>query len=133
MKLRHLLMGEAAIQMDNYNVHCALRTHRRTWGLSQQELADLLGMESRAHVSRLEHGKRTPTIETALACSTLFGVPLGNLFPQAAITIEERLRERLVRYATETTQTTTPAEERKRRLFERALADLNHQPSAAAA
>src|SRR5437868_5392207 len=104
-------MGEAAIKMNNSIVHCALRTHRRTWGLSQQELAELLGMESRAHISRIEHGKRTPSMETALSCSTLFGVPLGDLFPQAAIEIEERLRERLSRFSKGPKDTTTLAAE----------------------
>jgi transcriptional regulator with XRE-family HTH domain len=127
VRRRHLLMGDAAIQMINNNVHCALRTQRRTWGLSQRELAELLGMDSRAHVSRIEHGKRTPTMETALSCSTLFGVPLSILFPQAALEIEERLRERLSRFARGATKTTTLAAERKRELCTRALADLSDE------
>ena len=127
MRLRHLLMGEAAIQMNNSYVHCALRTHRRIWGLSQRELAALLGMESRAHISRIEHGKRTPSMETALACSTLFGVPLGTLFPQVAIEIEERLRERLSRFSKGPMETTTLIGERKRAFCDRALADLDDE------
>ena len=66
-----------------------LRTHRRSWGLTQKEMAELLGFESPAHVSRIEQGKRTPSTETALACTALFGVPLEELFPQLAVEIEE--------------------------------------------
>ena len=111
--------------MINMKAPCALRTHRRTWGLSQQELAQLLGMGSRTHISRIEHGKRTPTMETALACSTLFGVPLGILFPQTAVEIEERLRGRLSRFKEGTLKTTTLAGERKRDLCARALAGID--------
>ena len=118
-------MDEAAIYMSNIIAPCALRTHRRTWGLSQRELAALLGMESRTHVSRIEHGKRTPSMETALACSTLFGVPLGILFPQTAVELEERLRERLSRFAKGPFETTTLAGERKRDLCARALASID--------
>lgn len=112
-------MDEVAIYMVNRNAYCALRTHRRTWGLSQRELADLLGMESRAHVSRIERGKRSPTLETALACSTLFGVSLGALFPQLAIVSGERLRERISRLERGIDDITNPLEIRKRQLFDR--------------
>jgi transcriptional regulator with XRE-family HTH domain len=74
--------------MNHIIAPCALRTHRRTWGLTQRELAELLGFESPTHVSRLEHGKRVPGLETALFCATLFGASLGDLFPQVAAEAE---------------------------------------------
>ena len=116
--------------MKSNTAPCALRTHRRTWGLSQRELADLLGMESRAHVSRIERGKRSPTLETALACSTLFGVSLGVLFPQLAIVSGERLRERISRLDKDISDITNPLELRKRQLFDRALTGSNEEDSA---
>src|SRR5437667_9387048 len=84
-----------------------LRTQRRTWGFSQREMADLLGFESSAEISRIEHGKRTPGLETALACSTLFGVSLHELFPQLAATIETTLKGRASRLRERLLQTTT--------------------------
>lgn len=123
-------MDEATTFMAYKNAHCALRTHRRTWGLSQRELADLLGMESRAHISRIERGKRSPTLETALACSTLFGVSLGELFPQLAIVSGERLRERISRLDRDIIDITNPLEIRKRQLFDRARTDGNEEVSA---
>ena len=113
--------------MKSNTAPCALRTHRRTWGLSQRELAELLGMESRAHVSRIERGKRSPTLETALACSTLFGVSLGVLFPQLAILSGERLRERISRQKRGINDITSPLEMRKRELFDRALLDRDEE------
>lgn len=98
-----------------------LRTHRRSWGLTLEDMADLLGFESPAHVSRIEQGKRTPSTETALACTALFGVSLHELFPQLATEIEERLYERATRLHQGLLHTTTPAGVRKRELLDRAL------------
>lgn len=98
-----------------------LRTHRRSWGLTLEEMADLLGFESPAHVSRIEQGKRTPSTETALACTALFGVPLHELFPQLTTEIEERLHERASRLHQGLLHTTTLSGERKRELLTRAL------------
>ena len=113
----------------SHHTLCALRTYRRTWGLSQQELADILGFESRTHVSRIEHGKRTPHIETALACSTLFGVSLDELFPQLAEEVEERLRERISRLQEGSFQATNSCESRKGELIRRALEGAIDQPN----
>ena len=100
---------------------CALRTHRRTWGLSQQELAEILGFESRTQVSRIEHGKRNPLLETALLCSTSFGVSLDELFPQLALEVEENLRNKISRLREGSLHRTTPIELRKRELLDEAL------------
>ena len=112
---------------------CALRSHRRTWGLSQRELADLLGFESPTHVSRIEHGKRTPLLETALACSTLFGVSLDELFPQFAAEIEEKLKERISRLHEGSLHTTNPSGLRKREFLTRALRGTAEEPNFAGA
>lgn len=57
-----------------------LKMHRKRAGLSQAELARLLGCRSAGKVSRYEHFKRVPTLETALACEQIFGVPVRELF-----------------------------------------------------
>lgn len=99
-----------------------LRLLRRSWGLTLREMADLLGFESPAHVSRLEQGKRTPSTETALACTALFGVPLQELFPQLAVEIEKRFQERAARLQQGLLHTTTNSGVRKRELLGEALA-----------
>jgi transcriptional regulator with XRE-family HTH domain len=123
-------MADAAASM-NHHAPCALRTHRRTWGLSQRELADLLGFESPTHVSRLEHGKRVPGFETALACSTLFGVSLYELFPQFAEQFGDALRERITHLQEGSHHATTPLEMRKRELLDRAIQGTADQGSRA--
>jgi transcriptional regulator with XRE-family HTH domain len=62
-------------RLENY-----LRSYRKESGLSQQEVAFLLGCEDGTVVSRYEKRRRLPPIDTALACEEIFGVPVGELF-----------------------------------------------------
>jgi transcriptional regulator with XRE-family HTH domain len=62
-------------RLENY-----LETHRKHSGLTQQEVAFLLGCEDGVQVSRYENRRRLPSIETALACEEIFGVPFAELF-----------------------------------------------------
>lgn len=54
--------------------------YRKRAGLSQAELARLLGCRSGAKVSRYERFAREPTLKTALACEAIFQVPVQELF-----------------------------------------------------
>ena len=102
-------------------VLCYLRTHRRVWGLTQQELAALLGFESAAHVSRIENGKRAPTIESAFACQAIFGIAPSEMFPHAYDLVEERVVRDIYQRHLALSDTTKPSELRKRELFELVL------------
>ena len=62
-------------KLQNY-----VRTHRRRAGLSQKEMAFLLGCTSEAKVSRYERFVRQPTLETVLAYEAIFGAPARELF-----------------------------------------------------
>ena len=62
-------------KLDNY-----LRTYRKRAGLSQDEVAYLLGCQGGAKVSRYERFARRPTLQTALAYEAIFGVPVRDLF-----------------------------------------------------
>lgn len=68
-----------------------LRTHRLKSGLSQRELAFLLGVQSGAKVSRYERLVRTPNLHDAFACQALFGVAAHEIFPAAFHAVEEAL------------------------------------------
>jgi transcriptional regulator with XRE-family HTH domain len=57
-----------------------LRTHRKQSGLSQEEVAFLLGSEDGSQISRYEKRHRLPPLETALACEAIFGIPVSELF-----------------------------------------------------
>ena len=115
--------------MKNRNLFCRLRTERRAWALSQRELAELLGGRSPTHLARIEAGKRVPTIETALACQVLFGMPPETLFPNVYTEIEERMMQNIYRFREGLLQPTSLSTVRKQKLLEdarkRALTRLN--------
>lgn len=98
-------------------VLCYLRTHRRVWGLTQRELASLIGFESAAHMSRIENGKRAPTVESALACEVIFGISPSAMFPHAYSLIEERVIRDIYQLHLALRDTSIPSELRKRELF----------------
>ena len=62
-------------------LRCYLRPQRRRWGFTQKELAFIIGAKSRTGVSRLEHGKRPPSLAAAFALHIVFGTDAAELFP----------------------------------------------------
>lgn len=68
--------------------HSFVRAHRRRWGLTQAELATLLGIAASTSVSRVERAVRPPTASVMIACSILFGVPGCELFASFSETVE---------------------------------------------
>jgi transcriptional regulator with XRE-family HTH domain len=58
-----------------------LRTFRRRSGLTQAELAFLLGAEDGTQVSRYERLSRRPNLRTAFGLQTVFGVSADQLVP----------------------------------------------------
>lgn len=65
-----------------------LRSYRRRSGLSQGELAHLLGWKRAEVVSRIEQKRRPPTLKLVIACFILFGAPAAELFPDISASIE---------------------------------------------
>ena len=80
----------ATHKLENY-----LRTYRKRSGLTQREVAFLVGCRNGAQVSRYEKRRRLPPLRTALACEAAFGVPVSELFAglreAAGKTVGERL------------------------------------------
>ena len=100
---------------------CYLRTHRRNWGLTQKELAKLVGTASSVQISRYENGKRAPRIEVALACQVIFGVPPSIMFPDTYALAEEEVMRNMYRMDQALENTTSLSGLRKRDLFTIAL------------
>lgn len=73
---------------------CYLRPNRRRWGLTQKELAILVGAKTGGAISRIERGDRLPTLTNALACEVLFGLAPSKLFPGAFTQIEDEVIRR---------------------------------------
>jgi transcriptional regulator with XRE-family HTH domain len=101
--------------------HPQLRRHRRLWGLSAKELSKLLGIKDPAQLSRIEHGKRPPKIEVALASQALFGVSPAEMFPHLYALAEERIMRHIAERHLALADSTTPSGMRKRELYETAL------------
>ena len=65
----------ATHKLPNY-----LRLYRKRLGLSQNEVAFLLGCCDASQPSRYEHFSRIPTLRTALALAVIFQVSVCELF-----------------------------------------------------
>ena len=76
-------------KLENY-----LRTYRKRSGLSQDEVAFLLGCQSGTKVSRYERFNRKPALETALACRVVFGAPVEELFAGVYQKVEKKILNR---------------------------------------
>jgi len=77
-------------RLNNY-----LRSYRRRSGLSQSEVAFLLGSHNGAQVSRYEKDHRLPPLRTALVYATIFGVSLGELFSGIRLGVEKEVLRRI--------------------------------------
>jgi transcriptional regulator with XRE-family HTH domain len=77
--------------MENLNY---LRSNRKSWFLSQEELAALFERVSPATLSRYELGEQTPRAEVLLGCEIAFGVPPKSLFPNLYQSLEDDMMRR---------------------------------------
>jgi transcriptional regulator with XRE-family HTH domain len=65
---------DLALQIGN-----VIRTHRKTTGMTQAMLAEAVGLEVET-ISRMETGKRLPTIEKLLEIADVFRIPIASFF-----------------------------------------------------
>jgi DNA-binding XRE family transcriptional regulator len=78
----------------NQRVTSYLRSHRRRWGLTQGEVAYLLGFKNGSVVSRIERERRRPKLPVALACQVVFDIPTVELFPDLFSEVEDAVMRR---------------------------------------
>lgn len=76
-------------QLHNY-----IRSHRKRAGLTQKELAFLLGCNHASMVSRYERFRVAPELPAALACQVVFRVPTAELFSGIYTTVEQQVIRR---------------------------------------
>ncbi len=76
-----------------------IRSSRKRFGFSQQELAKLLGCENGEAVSRYERFTRMPKLETALALEVILKIRVGDLFLGEFRKVERSIRRRAHRLA----------------------------------
>ncbi len=78
-----------AHKLDNY-----LKTHRKRAGLTQDEVAFLLGYKNGTKISRLEKSICQPDFRTALALQVFFGTPANEIFPGIFSKVETEVSNR---------------------------------------
>lgn len=76
--------------MANHSLPNYLRSRRKSIGLSQEEIAFLLGFDS-SHISRYERFTRFPGFKIAIAFEVIFKAPVRMLFAGEFRTIEREI------------------------------------------
>jgi len=102
-----------------------LRTHRRRWGLTQKELARLIGLQSGSQVSRLERGKRQPTFPIVIACVLIFGVQAADIFPALVNDVEDEVMQHAYQLYRALQGDTSTAAKAKLELLNQLVAHIN--------
>jgi len=72
-------------------------------GFTQQQVAEIIGYHSSTDLSHYEHGRKLPSLVTALKLEVVYRVPVAFLFPEIYHELKEQLRareERLLRRRT---------------------------------
>lgn len=95
--------------------HNKIAMLRKSWGLSQPELAVLLGV-SRSTVGRLENDA-LPVLITALTLEALFDVPVSTVFPQHFALAVEAVLPRLADFSLRVEGKADEKNERKRQFL----------------
>ena len=78
----------------NQRPHNLWRARKRL-GLTQKQLAYLLGNKYQDNVCRLEQGLKLPTLQTALMLEAILNVPVKVLFDHLYKEAQEKLQDRI--------------------------------------
>jgi DNA-binding XRE family transcriptional regulator len=90
-----LIHGQPNEPLANY-----LRAHRRKTGLTQHDLARVLGYENRDAISRHERLESMPSLLIALSYEVLYRVPVSEIFAGLAETVEFNVETQLAQFET---------------------------------
>jgi transcriptional regulator with XRE-family HTH domain len=84
--------------MTSSSVGTYLRFLRRKSGLTQRQLAQVLGTVTRNQVSRHERSVAAPSLIAALGYQTIFHQPISEIFPGLYHTVAAGVEERLEQF-----------------------------------
>ena len=93
--MRERAEAPETIVMPHHRLPNYLRTWRRRSGLTQQEIAFLLGWGDSTQVSRYERRSRKPNLETAFSFQVVFNVVAHELLPGNFAEVERSIIERV--------------------------------------
>jgi hypothetical protein len=80
--------------MKDYPYPSYLRTNRKRWALTREQLGFLLGIAAPSAVSRYEHLVRTPPAHVIIASEFIFGEHARQIFPGLYGSIERNVMGR---------------------------------------
>lgn len=92
---------------------CYLRLCRRQWALTQREVARLFRLASTQHVSRVERGRRKPSVFMLVAVEVVFGKHWREVFPEVFREAEKQVVKELTQLRDMVCRDTTPLGQRK--------------------
>lgn len=72
-----------------------VREHRRAAGLSQQDLAEMIGKSTQA-ISEIERGSIAPSLNTLEAISTALATPPSRFFPDTFATKRQTRKDKIL-------------------------------------
>src|SRR5439155_17851741 len=78
--------------LTNCTTICVLTAKRA--GLTQREVAFLLGLKARGLISELEKRHRVPLLRTAITLEAIYGVPISELFPGMRQAVDADMEKR---------------------------------------
>jgi DNA-binding XRE family transcriptional regulator len=87
--------------MASSSVGTHLRFLRRKSGLSQRDLARILGSVSASQISRHERSRTLPGMLTAFGYQVVFEKPVSDIFPGLFYAVEAGVQERLEEFKRE--------------------------------
>jgi transcriptional regulator with XRE-family HTH domain len=67
--------------------------YRRRMGLTQKQVARLLGQRDTSMISHYEHGRSFPPLPVALSLEIILRTPVAFLFPELHNGLKRRIRE----------------------------------------
>jgi transcriptional regulator with XRE-family HTH domain len=70
-----------------------LKKYRKIRGLSQKEVAKLLGFKTTSRISQWEKGVGSPSMRNAFKLSTLYGVLVDALFIEFVRSIRQEVKQ----------------------------------------
>lgn len=68
--------------------------YRKRMGYTQKQVAHLLGHKTASHLSGYEHGKRLPSLETALKLEIVLRVPVAFLYQDLCRKLKREIRQK---------------------------------------
>ena len=74
-----------------------LRSERRRAGLSQKDVAALLGLHSVSQISRYEQFRRSPPLKVVLTYEVIFGKPVSRIFEGTFVEVQKTVVQRAQR------------------------------------